>query len=170
MNGAAPLLAPGLWRRMASWLYEGVLLFGVVVLAGAVFSLALQMRHALYARHGLQVFVFLVFALYFIWCWSKGQTLAMRTWRVQVVDRQGRRLTRGRALLRYVYSWIWVLPPLAAFQSRHFDGPQLTAVFLGWVVLWALLSRLHPERQFWHDAWAGTRLVPGPGPEPRRKK
>jgi hypothetical protein len=22
-----------------------------------------------------------------------------------------------------------------------------------------LLSRLHPQRQFWHDAWAGTRLV-----------
>jgi hypothetical protein len=31
-----------------------------------------------------------------------------------------------------------------------------------WVVLWALLSRLHPQRQFWHDALAGTRLVPSP--------
>ena len=23
----------------------------------------------------------------------------------------------------------------------------------------ALLARFHPQRQFWHDAWAGTRLV-----------
>jgi hypothetical protein len=23
-----------------------------------------------------------------------------------------------------------------------------------------LLSRFHPQRQFWHDALAGTRLVP----------
>jgi hypothetical protein len=25
--------------------------------------------------------------------------------------------------------------------------------------VWALLSRFHPQRQFWHDALAGTRLV-----------
>jgi len=29
----------------------------------------------------------------------------------------------------------------------------------GWILIWALLSRFHPERQFWHDALAGTRLV-----------
>jgi hypothetical protein len=27
------------------------------------------------------------------------------------------------------------------------------------VALWALASRLHPQRQFWHDALAGTRLI-----------
>ena len=32
---ATPLQAPGLWRRMACWLYEGMLLFGVV---GYVFN------------------------------------------------------------------------------------------------------------------------------------
>ena len=31
--------------------------------------------------------------------------------------------------------------------------------FLGWIAVWAVLSRFHPLRQFWHDAWAGTRLV-----------
>jgi hypothetical protein len=25
--------------------------------------------------------------------------------------------------------------------------------------VWALLSRFHPQQQFWHDALAGTRLV-----------
>ena len=30
---------------------------------------------------------------------------------------------------------------------------------LGWIAVWALLSRLHPQRQFLHDALAGTRLV-----------
>ena len=29
----------------------------------------------------------------------------------------------------------------------------------GWVAMWAILSRFHPAQQFWHDAWAGTRLV-----------
>jgi hypothetical protein len=27
------------------------------------------------------------------------------------------------------------------------------------VVLWALSSRAHAQRQFWHDAWAGTQLI-----------
>jgi hypothetical protein len=33
-------------------------------------------------------------------------------------------------------------------------------LIFGWVIVWALLSRFHPERQFWHDAWSGTRLIP----------
>jgi uncharacterized RDD family membrane protein YckC len=31
--------------------------------------------------------------------------------------------------------------------------------FIGWVPIWAILSRFHPLGQFWHDALAGTRLV-----------
>ncbi|MDR1969056.1 MAG: RDD family protein, partial [Burkholderiaceae bacterium] len=30
---------------------------------------------------------------------------------------------------------------------------------LGWIALWALASLLQPQRQFWHDIWAGTRLI-----------
>ena len=165
MSGAPELLAPPLARRMAAWLYEGVLLFGVVFTAGLVFSIAAQMRHGLDERQWLlRAFVFVVFGLYCTWFWSKGQTLAMKTWHIRVVDRFGRPLTQGRALLRYCCSWIWVIPPLAAFESRHFTGGQLAALFLGWVAFWALLSRFHPQRQFWHDAWAGTRLVPAPDP------
>ena len=49
--------------------------------------------------------------------------------------------------------------PLAAYTSGRFDLPQLGVIAAGWVAVWALLSRFHPQRQFWHDAWAGTRLV-----------
>jgi hypothetical protein len=33
-----------------------------------------------------------------------------------------------------------------------------TAVSVG-VIAYGLSARLHPERQFWHDALCGTRLV-----------
>ncbi|MDH5539716.1 MAG: RDD family protein, partial [Rhizobacter sp.] len=46
--------APSLWRRMASFIYEGVLLFGVLMIAGYLFSSLTQQRHALVGRHGLQ--------------------------------------------------------------------------------------------------------------------
>ena len=47
------LSAPGLWRRMACWLYEGMLLFAVVFVAGWLFSTLGQMRDAMDSRRHL---------------------------------------------------------------------------------------------------------------------
>jgi uncharacterized RDD family membrane protein YckC len=155
------LEAPALTRRMACWLYEGVLLFGVVFISGWLFSALGQMRDAMDARRPLlQAFLFVVFGIYFTWFWVRGQTLAMKTWHIRVVDRFGRPLSQARALLRYACSWLWFLPPLAVLALFRPSGAQAAALVLGWVAVWAMLSRLHPQRQFWHDALAGTRLVP----------
>lgn len=154
------LNAPSLWRRMACWVYEGILLFAVVFVAGWLFSTLGQMRDAMDARRPLlQAFLFLVFGIYFTWFWAKGQTLAMKTWHIRVVDTQGRPLTQARALLRYGLSWLWFLPSLAAMAPFGLTGAESAVIVLGWVAVWALLSRFHPQRQFWHDALAGTRLV-----------
>jgi uncharacterized RDD family membrane protein YckC len=101
------LLAPPLMRRLASWLYEGMLLFGVVFIAGYLFSALTQTKHALDNRHLQQGFLFIVFGIYFVWFWSKGQTLAMKTWHIRVVDAAGQPLTQTRALARYLLSWLW---------------------------------------------------------------
>jgi len=154
-----PLNAPTLPRRMACWMYEGMLMFGVVFIAGYLFSTLTQTRHGLDNRHALQAFLFLVFGIYFTWFWAKGQTLAMKTWHIQVVDLQGRPLTQARALWRYVLSWIWWLPPLATRALFDLPAAEVMVLALGWVAVWAVLARFHPQRQFWHDAWAGTRLV-----------
>lgn len=155
-----PLIAPSLRRRMACWMYEGMLMFGVVFLAGYLFSALTQTRNALDNRHGLQAFLFLVFGIYFTWFWAKGQTLAMKTWNIRVTGRDGHPVTQRRALLRFVLSWLWVLPPLAAIAPFGLSGGEVAVIFFGWVLVWALLSRFHPQKQFLHDAWAGTRLVP----------
>ncbi len=153
------LITPSLWRRMACWLYEGMLMFGVVFIAGYLFSTLTQTRHALDNRHELQAFLFLVFGIYFVWFWHKGQTLAMKTWHIRVVDTRGRPLTQSRALLRYLLCWMWFLPPLAAGHLWDLPAIEVTVLLGGWVPIWAILARFHPQRQFWHDAWAGTRLV-----------
>ncbi len=150
---------PGLRRRMACWLYEGILMFGVVFISGYLFGTLSQTRNALDNRNALQAFLFVVFGIYFVWFWSKGQTLAMKTWNIRLVDRNGQAVTQLRALLRYVLSWLWFLPPLVAVVPFHLPGAEITVIVIGWVAVWALLSRFHPEGQFWHDAWAGTRLI-----------
>lgn len=158
---AADPIAPPLARRMACWLYEGMLLFAVVFVAGWLFSTLGQMRDSMDARRPLlQAFLFVVFGIYFTVFWTRGQTLAMKTWGIRIVDRTGRPPGQWRALVRYACSWIWFLPPLAVLAPFHLRGPEILVLWLGWVAVWALASRFHPQRQFWHDALAGTRLVP----------
>jgi uncharacterized RDD family membrane protein YckC len=153
------LTAPGLWRRMACWIYEGVLMFGVVFIAGYLFGSLSQTRNAMDNRHALQAFLFVIFGIYFVWFWAKGQTLAMKTWSIRLVDANGQPVSQSRALVRYCLSWIWFLPPLLALSPFKLNGAETVMLTIGWVVVWALSSRLQPNRQFWHDTWVGTRLV-----------
>jgi len=80
---------------MACWTYEGLLMFGVVFLAGYLFSALSQTRNAMDNRNALQAFLFVIFGIYFVWFWAKGQTLAMKTWDIRVVDKQGQRITQN---------------------------------------------------------------------------
>lgn len=159
---ASSLQAPNLARRFACWTYEGVLMFGVVWISAYLFGTLSQTRHALDNRMALQVFLFVVFGIYFVWFWSKGQTLAMKTWHIRVVDRRGLPVSQGRALARYVLSWLWFLPPLAVSWALGLGPLTGSVLLLGWVPCYALLSRFHSQGQFLHDALAGTRLVMAP--------
>ena len=150
---------PSLLRRMACWLYEGMLIFSVMFIADYLFSTLTQTRHAMDNRHAQQFFLFVVFGIYFVWFWSHGQTLAMKTWHIRVTDLKGGALSQQRALWRYILSWLWFLPPLAVSWIFNIEVRNSLFIAAGWVLFWALLSRLHPRRQFLHDALAGTRLV-----------
>lgn len=155
------LSTPGLARRLAAFLYEGVLLFGVVMLAGLVYGLATDQRHALQGHLGLQVFLFLVFGAYFTWFWShSGQTLAMQTWHIRLLTRAGGPVPPARAALRYVLAWLWFLPALLAVWQAGLRGSgAIGGALVAGVLAYAGLAWLHPQRQFWHDAVCGTRLV-----------
>ena len=169
MTAPASLLAPGLRRRLASLFYEAFLAFAIAMATAFVFSVLTQMRHALQGRIVLALVIGLVWGLYFTWSWTKGRTLPMQTWRLRIVDAHGQPVTMRRAWLRYALCYLWVVPPLAVFAQQRLAGwKPVTAALVAWVLLWALLSRLHPQRQFWHDAWAGTRLVEAPPQSPRR--
>lgn len=164
MPGAAPT-AP-LLRRMAAFVYEGVLMFGVLMIAGLVYATVTQQRHGLQGRLGLQVFIFLVLGAYFAGFWMHGgQTLAMKTWRIRLETADGAPLTPGRAVARYLAGWIWFLPALMLGWLAH--GQTQSALFgvLGlWILAYALSARLTPDGNFWHDRWCGTRLVDIRGP------
>ncbi len=159
---AIDLTAPALRRRLACFVYEGVLLFGVVMMAGLVYGIATRQQHALVGTTGLQVFTFIVLGAYFVFLWSRtGQTLAMQTWHIRLVTHDGKPVGKLRALCRYLLAWLWFLPALATLWLSGLKGSGVTfAALITGVLAYAALAWLHPQRQFWHDVVCGTRLIP----------
>ena len=159
--GSADVAPPSLRRRLAAFVYEGVLLFGVLMTAGFLYSTMTQQRHALQGQTGLQAFLFVVLAIYCVGFWSHGgQTVAMKAWHLRLVTHDGRPVGQWRALARFLASWLWFVPALAAahLAALHSGAQMFTLLAVG-VVAYALLALAHPQRQFWHDALCGTRLV-----------
>jgi uncharacterized RDD family membrane protein YckC len=155
-----PLTGPSLLRRLACFVYEAVLLFGVVMISGYLYSSLTQQRHALEGRHGLQAFVFLTFGIYFAWFWShSGQTVAMRTWQIRIVKADGSPLTQPLALARYLLAYVWFLPGLAIGWWSGLQGSTALWPLVLNMILIVLLARFAPERQFLHDMLLGTRLI-----------
>ncbi len=154
-SGATP---PGLARRFAALLYEGVLLFGVMFFACFVYVVLTRQKDALFGLPGY-VFAFVVPALYFVTFWTRsGQTLALKTWHLRIVDGHGHPLGTARALARYALGWLWVLPGLSLWQFGV-RGWALAGALLGWMLLYGALSRLLPQRQFLHDVLCGSRVI-----------
>ncbi len=156
-----PAPAPPIPRRLAAWVYEGVLLFGVVMLAGLVYGLIAQQRHALQGATGLQLFLFVALGVYFVFFWTRhGQTLPMKTWHIRLVTAQGGAVETWRAALRYALAWLWFLPALATLWASGLrSGGAIAATLLAGLLAYAALARLRSDRQFWHDVVCGTRLV-----------
>lgn len=168
-DGAPAERPPGLWRRLACFLYEGVLLFGVVWAVGMAYSLVTGQRHALTGQTGMQWVQFVALGVYFVWFWSRtGQTLPMQTWNLRVVRIDGSPLSPLRAACRYLLAWLWFLPGLAA---AHFAGLHsalaVSVIVIAGMLTYAALSLLHPRRQLLHDALCGTHVIHWKAPRRR---
>ena len=162
-GGGGAVKAPSLRRRMAAFVYEGLLLFGIGLVPGAVGALFFALtgqHHPLQSDTALRVITFVMYAVYFTWFWSmRGQTLAMQTWHIRVVTADGEPLSQRRALCRFIAACAWFAPAaLLAHLNRWTGWSAIAAAAVG-VVAYALLALLHPQRQFWHDVLCGTRLI-----------
>ncbi len=161
---AGPIRTPSLTRRMACFVYESLLLFGLGLIPGvlgALFFAQTGQRNPLQSEAALRLFAWLFYGVYFVWFWSaRGQTLAMQTWHIRVVATSGARLTQARALARYAaccVAWFGPATLLAwAMQLKPWPSLALTA---GGIVGYPQLALAAPGRQFWHDRLCGTRLI-----------
>jgi uncharacterized RDD family membrane protein YckC len=160
----APAATPSLARRMACFVYEAMLLFGLALVPGvlgAIFFAQTGQQHPLQSDTALRAYALVLYGVYFVWLWSRrGQTLAMQTWRIRVVTAAGAPLSQGRALARYLACCAaWFGPPTLVASALQWPAAASLAAVAVWIVAYALLALLAPERQFWHDRLCRTRLV-----------
>jgi uncharacterized RDD family membrane protein YckC len=135
---AGPPRAPALARRLASALYELLLVLALAFIATFPFLAFMGDATLGWRRHLLQAWILVVVGAYFVAFWTRsGQTLPMKTWRIRLVRHDGAPVGTGRAIHRYLLAVL-----------------GLAALGLGF--LWALFDR---ERQFLHDRLAGTALI-----------
>lgn len=127
-----------LFRRLASLLYESLLLTAILLVATSLFMLLFGSATQQPQRYFLQAYLWLVAAAYFIWCWLHGgQTLAMRTWRIRLVNRADGSISLQQAIKRYILATMGLM-------------------FFGAGFLWALFDR---KALFLHDRLTGCQLV-----------
>ena len=152
---------PTVKRRLAVMVYEFFLLFAVEMLAVLLYIVLTGNRQDAVFQHGLKLYLFIVTGLYFTWCWrDSGHTLAMKTWRVKVVQPGHARLPWRTAIVRYLLAWGWFAPALlvCAVFGLHAKSEIAVALAIG-IVFWGATAWFDRDRQFLHDRLAGTRQI-----------
>lgn len=134
---------PGLFRRLATIVYELMLVSGVVVFVAALFVIPVVLVTGVAVIEGplrlaLQGWVLSAILIYFGYFWSRGrQSLAMRAWRTRLVRDDGGELSGIDALRRLGFAAITIAP-------------------FGAGLLWVLFDR---DGLAWHDRLSDTRPV-----------
>lgn len=131
----------GLFRRLFAIFYDCFLLIAILFIVSAI-ATALNQGKAVEPGDALYpVFVIIIFSLsylYFAWFWIHGgQSLGMKTWRIQLQSSNNKAICWKTAAIRFItaiFSW----------------------GFFGAGFLWALFDK---KNRCWHDITSKTVLI-----------
>ena len=147
--------------------YEAVLVAAVLFAVSLLVLASMQWSYPLPAKERtvLQAVLFLAVGAYFAFCWTRsGQTLALKAWRLKVVDSMGRPPRGARAVARYLLAWHLWLPGLVLASLLQLTiGGAVVASAASFALL-LTPAFFDPQRRLLHDTWTGTRVVLVPAP------
>lgn len=131
-------LPASIYRRYGAWVYDGFIVFSVLLLLTAIALLLNRGEDLMPFRWLYLSYLFLCTGLFLssFWCRS-GQTLGMLAWKIKVVDQHYQTLTWQHAFYRYFIS-------------------LLTTLCGGIGLLWCFIDK---EKQSLHDRIAGTKVI-----------
>ncbi len=137
----AQTTAPSFFKLGACLIYEALVVIALSLAVTTIFVLSLGEATIGIKRYLLQFFLWLTVGVYFIWCWQKkGQTLAMQTWQLKLLDQDEQLLSLKAAIARYVLA-------------------SLSLMIFGVGFLWAIVDR---DRRFLHDKLLKNKIIYAP--------
>ena len=112
-------------RRFAAMIYDLLLLVGVLLVASAIavaINRGTAVSHPLYYL-SIPVITFIFYG----WFWTHGgQTLGLRTWKLQLTGISQEPVSWKQATIRYLAAFASFLPAGAGFFWMLFDRDRLT--------------------------------------------
>lgn len=124
-------------KRLLACLYDGLVIIAIAMLITLLIIAVLGDARDGFVRLFLQLMLFVVIGAYFVTSWVKsGQTIAMRAWRIKVVDQHHAPLSHLQAIKRYCLTCVLMLSGVS--------------------ILWAIFDR---QKLFLHDRLLGTKLI-----------
>ena len=129
---------PSLIKLGACFIYDALAVVALCFVSALVVIILIGDASYGLKRYLLQVVLWLAIGVYFVWCWKKtGQTLAMKTWQLKLVNKDGKLLPLNLAMARYVLS-------------------TLSLMLFGLGFLWAMVDRDH---LYLHDRLLNTHII-----------
>jgi len=126
-----------IWRRLASILYDFLLVVAVLIIMSIpFFSFDLQENNLL--KVTIQIYYYLITQYFFVWFWVHNQgTLGMKTWKIKIICDNNNRLTYKQAIIR-------------------FNTAIFSLLFFG---LGFLISFFRKDKKCFHDIISKTALI-----------
>lgn len=135
------MVAPSFFKLGVCLIYETLVVMALSLAATTIFVLLLGEATTGVKRYLLQLFLWLTVGIYFVWCWrKKGQTLAMQTWQLKLLNPEAQLLTLKAAIVRYMLA-------------------NLSLMIFGLGFLWAIVDR---DRLFLHDRMLKNKIIYAP--------
>lgn len=157
-------LSASLWRRLAAMVYDGLLMFAVLIVIGATM---LPFTKGLGMNPDDLIFKIYVFGAIFAflgWFWTHGgQTLGMRAWKIRLVQNDGSVVSWRHALRYYLVSlpmWGFLIFTIVV-NAGIYPTPAAIArtphsVLYGLALIWFVFDNL-PDN--WRQKVAGLKMV-----------
>lgn len=127
-----------LLKRLLACMYELLILIALWMLVTWLYMYLFGLISNEFKRLGLQLLLWLSAGVYLVLSWHKlGQTLAMRAWKLKIVNADGTGLSLKQASLRYVVA-------------------SVLAMLFGLTFIWAFIDK---QKLFLHDRLLATRCI-----------
>ena len=156
-------ISASLGRRLAALVYDGLLMFAVLVIASALTIPFTGGKGAEHYSPVLTVYFLAVIFLFNGWFWTHGgQTLGMRAWRIQLLKKSGEPVDWKQAFYRFLASlpfWAFVVITLVIGNQTIKIGLDIESI-PAWVfylvaTIWLLIDQ---QPNNWRDRISNTRV------------